>query len=210
LTTFSTARPRRGPVRRARRAVGAVVGASVLVAVLASGTAVAAQGSSVTAETVSPAKWSANVCTALVSYKNDAAKLEKAFEANIKNPKSLSEVKTKFTKFLNDNVSRANQLIASLKKAGTPNAPQGAQFASAIKAGFVQLHDGFQSLVGNAKSVPTGSVSDFESAFNTLQSQLNDLETRNQTTFQAADQFSSPQLNAAFQGQKSCKALSNS
>lgn len=207
MIALSPVRPRRGRVSRARRAVGAVIGASVVVAVLASGTAFGAQGSSVGAATVSPAKWSGQVCTALVSYKTDAAKLEKAFEAGIKNPKSLAEVKTKFTTFLKSNVSRANKLIAALGQAGTPKAPMGAQFAAAIKAGFVQLRDGFKSLVGSAQSVPTASVSDFESAFNTLQSQLNTLETQNQTTFQAANQFSSAQLNTAFQAQKSCKAL---
>ena len=207
MIAFSNLRPGRGRVRRTRRAIGAETGATVLVAVLASGTAFGAQGSSVAAATVSPGQWSGQVCSALVSYKNDAAKLEKTFEANIKNPKSLTEVKTKFTAFLKANVTRANTLIADLQKAGTPKAPMGGQFASAIKAGFVQLRDGFKSLVGNAQSVPTGSVSDFESAFNTLQGQLNTLETQNQSTFQAADQFSSSQLNTAFQAQKSCKSL---
>jgi hypothetical protein len=207
LSAISSVRPRRGPASRIRRAVGAAVGAGALIAVLASGSAFGAQGSSVAAASVSPAKWSGAVCSALVSYKNDAAKLEKIFEANIKNPKSLPDVKAKFTTFLKDNVSRANKLIAALQKAGTPKAPMGGQFASAIRAGFVQLRDGFKSLVSSAQTVPTASVSDFESAFNTLQSQLNTLETQNQSTFQAADQFSSPQLNTAFTAQKSCQAL---
>jgi len=207
LTALFTAGPRRRPLSRARRAIGGGVAAGVLIAVLASGTAFGAQGSSVSAATVSPSQWSGSVCSALVSYKNDAAKLEKTFESSIKNPKSLSQVKSKFTTFLNANVSRANKLIASLKSAGTPKTPMGAQFASAIQAGFVQLRDGFKGLVSNAKSVPTTSVSDFESAFNTLQGDLNTLETQNQSTFQAANQFASPQLNAAFTAQKSCQTL---
>jgi len=207
VTALLTDRSRRRPARRAGRAIGGSLAAGALVAVLASGTAFGAQGTSVSGATVSPSQWSGTVCKALVSYKNDAAKLEKSFESSIKNPKSLTEVKTKFTTFLNANVSRANKLIASLKSAGTPKTPMGAQFASAIQAGFVQLKDGFKSLVSNAKSVPTGSVSDFESAFNTLQSDLNNLETQNQSTFQAANQFASPQLNSAFTGQKSCQSL---
>ena len=209
MTAIPTEHPRRGPASQIRRAIGTTVAVGVLIAALASGTAFAAQGSSVAAGSVSPSTWSGNVCAALGSYKSDAAKLEKSFEAAIKNPKSLTEVRTKFTKFLNDNVTRADKLVAQLKKAGTPKAPSGAQFASAISAGFVQLRDGFKALVPSAQSVPTSSVSAFESAFNMLQTQLNTLETQNQSTFQQADQFSSAPLNTAFQKQKACKALNS-
>jgi len=203
---IATDRPRRGPAARVRTAAGLTVAACTIVTLLGVGTGL---GALTATTTVSPSKWSGTVCTALVSYKNDAAKLEKAFEKSIKNPKSLSEVKAKFTAFLKLNVARANKLVGQLKKAGTPSTPNGGDFANAITAGFVQLRDGFKGLVPTAQAVPTDSASNFESAFQALESNLNDLQTANQGTFQQADQFASPALNSAFQNQKACQSLNN-
>ena len=198
---------RRRRTRSIRRLVGATLAVGVLTAGLASGPAFAASGSTVATRSVSPSTWWGSVCTSLGSYQKDTAKLEKTFDAAIKQHKSLSSVKNEFATFLQASVNRAKQLVSELKKAGTPNAPSGPQFSNAISAGFEQLRAGFDSLVPQARGVPTSSQAGFKAAFTSIVNQINTLETQNQTTFQAAEPFSSAALNTAFQHQQVCKSL---
>ena len=190
-----------------RVVVGSII-ACVLIAVPASGTAFGAQGSSVAASGVAPTKWWGAVCSNLSSYTKDTAKFEKALEAGLKNPKSISDVKAHLIKFLGNNVSRANELIASLKKAGIPNVPNGAQYAAAVQGGFVELRDGLQGLEGDARAAPTNSRAGMQAAISALQTKLSTLGTDSANSEdQAAAQFASPQLTAARQSQKACNQV---
>jgi hypothetical protein len=189
------------------RVTGASIAACVLIGVLSSGVAFGAQGSSVAASSVSPTKWWGTVCSDLVSYTRDTAKYEKALVATLQNPKSPGDVKAKLITFLNSNLNRANSLIATLKRAGTPNAPGGAQFASGLQSGFVQLRDGFKRVIPEARAAPTGSTAALQSAVNAIHGELTTLATQSANTEDAARQLSSPQLTAARQGQKACSSL---
>jgi len=208
VTTSASDRVRRGATSNFRLVtVGSIV-ACVLIAVLASGTAFGAQGSSAAASGVAPNKWWGAVCSNLSSYTKDTAKYEKALEAGLKNPKSISDVKAHLIRFLGNNVSRANELIAALKKAGVPNVPNGAQYAAAVQAGFVELRDGLQGLVGDARAAPTNSRTGMQAAISSLQTKLSTVGTDSANSEdQAAAQFASPQLTAGRQSQKACNTV---
>ena len=147
------------------------------------------------------------MCSVLTSYTNDTAKFEKALVATLQRPKSASDVKTKLITFLTSNQHRATSLIAALKRAGTPNTPDGPQFASALQSGIIQLRDGFKSLIPEAQAAPTGSVAALQAAINAIHDKLTTLATQGANTEQAARQAESPQLTAARQSQKACNSL---
>jgi hypothetical protein len=199
-----TDRPR--PRCRTRRMLAAA-GACTVVIALAAGTASAAPNVPAAA---SPTSWSRNVCTALSSFSADIKKLDQNFSKATQNSKSLAGIKTQYVAFLQHNVSRTSQLITSLKKAGVPAAPNGKQFAAAIQAGYVNLHDGFSGLVGDAKALPADTVANFKTAFTALQAKIQTLETQNQNAFAGADQFQSPVINNAFNTVAACKKLNSS
>jgi hypothetical protein len=117
--------------------------------------------------------------------------------AELNDVKSLSDVKSQFITFLNNNATRADRLIASLKRAGSPNAPGGVQFATAISAGFIQLRDGFKRLVPEARSARTGSSADVQAGVQKLQSELTTLGDQSGNVEQAASRAESPPMTLA-------------
>jgi hypothetical protein len=155
----------------------------------------------------SPTAWSGQVCQALTTYKDDVGKLDKSFEAKVRRSKTLGDIKSRFTTFLRDVATRTDKMLGQLRKAGIPDAPEGAQVAVAIQNGMLQLRDAFERLVNESRQLPTGSPADFQTAFRTLQGHITDSESQNQAVFRQASGFSSPSLERAFRSQAACKRL---
>lgn len=189
-----------------RRVAGASVAAWVLISMVASGTALGGRGPSVAAAGVSPQKWWGTVCADLNAYTKDTAKFQKTLVATLNNPKSLGDVKAHLVGFLHSNVARADTLIADLKKAGTPNAPNGAQYATAIRAGFVQLRDGLEGLLPDANAAPTESKAGMQAVISTLQAKVTAVGNQGAAAEDAARQAAAPQLTAARLKTKACNA----
>jgi hypothetical protein len=192
---------------RNRRATVASVAGWVVIAVLASGTAFGAQGASVPGSSVSPRNWWGTVCSELSAYTKDTAKFGNTLVEALKDAKSPSDARASLIKFLNNNVSRADKLITSLRKAGSPNAPNGAQFASATQAGIAQLRDGLQGLLPEAKAAPTSSTAAMQSAITTLQTNVSAVGSQSGNAERAAQQLLSPSMLAARQATKSCNSV---
>jgi hypothetical protein len=191
------------------RIAGAGVAAGVLIAVLTSGFAFGAQGASKAGARVAPKQWWGTVCSDLVSYTNDTARFERTLVAALDNPKSPSDVKAKLITFLTNNLTRVKSLLAALKRAGVPNAPGGAEYASSLQSGFGQLVAGFKGLIPEARAAPTGSMPALQSAVNVIHGELITFGAQGANTEAAARQRSSPELIAARQQQPACKSLSN-
>jgi hypothetical protein len=196
---------RAAPRRAWARLLAAAAAGTVLVAL---GPAASAGASGVTGaptKTVPAGSWSRQVCQALTTYKNEVGKIEKNFTAKLKHPKSLDEVKSKFSAFLQLVVSRTDKLIASLRRVGEPKVPSGPDITVAIQNGFLQLRDNFRALFTESQQIPTTDATAFRTAFATLQTNLSGAETDNQAFFRRASRFDSPELSRAFNGQAACK-----
>ncbi len=203
--TTEHSRPRDGG-RLVRRAVAAVAVGTVALTV----TIGAASAAPAVPAASSPVTWSGNVCQALNSFQHDIQSLDQKFTKATQNDKSLANIKARYVGFLQSNVSRTTKLVNALQKAGAPAAPNGVQFADAIRAGYVNLHDGFNSLVTDAKALPTDTVGNFQTAFAAVQAKIQGLETNNQAAFNGANQFQSQAVNDAFAQLAVCKKLNSS
>ena len=53
----------------------------------------------------------------------------------------------------------------------------------------MDLHDGFNSLVSDAKALPTDTLTSFMAAFAVVDTKVQSLETQNQAAFSGANQF---------------------
>ena len=62
----------------------------------------------------------------------------------------------------------------------------------------MDLHDGFSSLVSDAKALPTDTLTSFMAAFAVVHTKVQSLETQNQAAFSGANQFQSQAINDAF------------
>jgi hypothetical protein len=202
----TTEHPRRRIRTRLVRWSLATTGVCTLTVALAVGTASA--GPSIPAAT-SPVAWSGTVCQALNSFQTDIKKLDQNFAKATQNSKSLANIKAKYLTFLQSNAARTARLVTVLKKAGNPAAPNGAQFASAIQAGYVDLRAGFVSLVTDVRALPTDTLSSFKTAFGAVQTKIQGLETQNQAAFNGASQFQSQAINDAFSKVAACKKLNS-
>ena len=192
--------------RRRARLLGLAMAGAFLIG-LAPG---AAAGASAPAKAVSPARWSRQTCQALASYKSDVTKLEQSFTAKLKHPKSLGQIRSRFSTFLLDVTARTSKLVAALRGVGDPTVSNGSQVNVAIQNGFLQLRDDFHSLFTESQQIPTTDPAAFQAALQTLETNLNQAESQNQAFFHRASQFDSPELTRAFNAEPSCRPLRSS
>jgi len=189
---------RRHPARRA-----VLVAACTAGVLLASSSGVGAARASAP---VPPNRWWGTICRDFNAYTKDTGKYERVLVTTLQNPRSLSDVRTKLIQYLNSNIIRANELLATLRRAGVPAVPGGAQYAAAIQSGFVQLRDGFEGLLPDARATPTSSATAVQDAVNGMRTKLMVLASQSSSTIDAANQAAAPQLLAARQAQKACRA----
>ena len=193
--------------RHCARRLAAATAGTILIALAPAASAGASGASGAPAKTVSPASWSRQACQTLVSYERDVAKLEKSFTAKLKHPKTLEDIKSKFSAFLGDVAGRTDKLLASLRSVGDPKVSNGPQVSSAIQNGFLQLRDDFHSLFTESQQIPTTDPTAFRAALGTLQTNLTQAESQNQAFFHRASQFDSPELSQAFKHESACRPL---
>lgn len=85
---------------------------------------------------------------------------------------SVAEVKQKLQPFASALVSAFDRLIAGMKAAGTPAIPNGKAVANRFVAAFDQFRGAFVQARSQYAQLPTDSLSSFESAARTVNSQL--------------------------------------
>jgi hypothetical protein len=149
------------------------------------------------------------VCQALNSFQTDLKKTDQSFSTATQSSQSLKAIKAKYVAFLQTNANRTARLITALKQAGNPKAPTGAQFAAALRAGYVDLRAGFLSLLPDARALPTDTLANFQAAFAKVQAKIQTLQTQNSATFNGANQFESQVINDAFSKVAACKKLNS-
>jgi hypothetical protein len=174
---------------------------------LVAGTAINA-----TAATTPAAQWAPKFCTAISNFQthltNDGTQADAVLSGNIT---SLNAAKNALASFMNKATTDADTAITALKKAGAPDAPNGAKIASAFVTAMQNARSLFVSAKNDAQHLPTKNLKSFEAATQKITSKLNrggNEITNSFSNVQALD--TSGQIAAAAAASPACSFLSGS
>jgi len=163
------------------------------------------------ASTVPAAQWAPKFCTALSTFQahltRDGTKADAVLSGNIT---SLTAAKTTLADFMGKAVTDADNAISALKRAGTPNAPNGSKISAAFVKGFQNARGVFASARTNSQHLPTKTLSAFESSMKKITSDLNKGSAGITASFANVQTLdTSGKVGAAVQAEPACAFLKN-
>jgi hypothetical protein len=126
------------------------------------------------ASTVTPGTWAPKFCGALSTFQQDLSSQGTQADAVLSgNITSLTQAKTTLATFMSRAVKDADTALTSLKKAGTPNVPNGSKIAGQFTSAFQNARSLFASAKTQAQRLPTKTLSGFESSTKKVTANLN-------------------------------------
>jgi hypothetical protein len=154
---------------------------------------------------VSASDYVASVCGAIVdlrsTVKSDQASAQQALTTGGNDP---AAVKEQLSKFISEVASATQQLAAEVKNAGTPDVPNGDQFASRLNNRLDQITTAVQGAENKVNALPTSSPQAFSSAAQSFDANF----TQQISQFSQLDPSSgSPELKQAADQNSDCQSL---
>ena len=166
---------------------------------LALGLVATQAGAALPTKTVPPKQWAKTVCPALADFVSTFQSIDQQLSSGVSAPEAqeiiLSGIET--TK------GTAADVVASIKRAGTPKASKGKQTSSAMAKGFRDMQDTLTGAQGVIADLPTDSLEAFANASQ---------EVRDETVKELDEIFTSfkkldKTVNRALNADKACKAI---
>ena len=118
-----------------------------------------------------------------------------------------ASTKAAFVEFYGAAAGDTKNLIADLRRAGTPNVASGTKIAKKLVAGASAARVVFKRAVASAKNLPTSDKAAFLLAVGKLQQQLQRATDPILAALQAGGSVSSAALDRAFAGQPQCQVF---
>ena len=162
----------------------------------------------ISAHQVDPTVWAETVCTSLTSWGQDL----KNSGASLLTPLSgitttLPEVRTGLGQFLTAAIFRTQELLTQLSDAGSPNAPNGNDFAGVIHDGVTAAQQTFIEGQPEAQALPDDPQG-FQVDAQALVQKLDDAGRQVAALVHTAEtQVKSPVLRRAFASEPACAGL---
>jgi hypothetical protein len=151
---------------------------------------------------ISTATYVKTVCSAISPLERDVVTRTQALSGST--AASAVQAKKTLEGFLGAVAEDADQAVARISAAGTPDISNGKAVANEIVKAFTQLRDAMHAAATKASSLPTHSASAYKTAAQALnakvRSSLNNID---------ASGLSNPDIEAAAANEPVCKSLSS-
>jgi hypothetical protein len=154
-----------------------------------------------------PSAWTHAICTSIAAWERQVTKRAGGLQSL--NSAGAAKVKKKLVAFLGGVVTDTQTLINSVKKAGTPAIPHGADAAGAVQRGLLQTKVFFARDLAQAKKLPVKPVSKFAAGASRLGASLDAQGTKVAAIFDSLDKrYPSIALAKAMKRDPACRILS--
>jgi hypothetical protein len=165
-----------------------------------------------TATTTTAAEWAPKFCAAISSFQahltSDGSEADAVLSGEIAN---LKTARNALATFMSKATKDTDTAITALKKAGTPDAPNGAKVAAVFVKALQNARSLFASAKSDAEHLPTNNLKSFEAATQKITNKLKRGSTGITNSFsnvQALD--TSGDIGAAVRAEPTCAFLQNS
>jgi hypothetical protein len=159
-------------------------------------------------EAVDPAEWVESVCTSLTGWRNDLQGSTEEIQQSSPDLSNPEEAQSLLTTFLEDAVTRTDQLLTEIGDAGAPDVEQGAAISTDLQAALEDARDVLAEARDGAQELPTDDPIAFGTGAQELAGSIQDgLNDVGQTFNKLNDQYDAPEVEEAFQSSDTCSAL---
>jgi hypothetical protein len=155
-----------------------------------------------------PTTWVDQVCTALVSWRDDVEAAAGDLGSAVTESASAEDLRSQLSGFLSDVVTRTDGLLEEVDGAGTPDVDQGEAIRADLQSVLADVREVIAGAQQDAESLPTDDLASFATAAQELgtsiQTGIQDVGT---TFADLNDRYDVPELEEAFQANATCGEL---
>jgi hypothetical protein len=156
------------------------------------------------AEGASPDQWSGDICTAVGDWASD---LQTRASQPPKNARTIADVREQLVKFIDDVISRTDQMLADVREAGQPSVEDGDQIARDLLARLQSLRTTLVRARGTVERLPD-DPSKFGPAAQDLGSSIQEAgRDIGDQIDQLDEKYDAKELSEAFDENADCKNL---
>jgi hypothetical protein len=157
---------------------------------------------------VDPATWVDQVCTALVSWRDDVQASAGELGSAVQESASAEDLRSQLSGFLSDVVARTDDLLEEVDGAGTPDVDQGEAIRTDLQGVLGDVREVLAKAEEDAQSLPTDDLASFASAAQELGTSIQTGIQDVGTTFDDLNaKYDVPELEDAFQANENCSGL---
>jgi len=155
-----------------------------------------------------PGDWVENVCTSLVGWRSDLQGSSEELQQSAPDLSNPEEARTVLTDFLDDAVTRTEQLLAEVGDAGAPDVEQGTAISTDLQAALRDARDVLADARAGAEELPTDDPVAFGTGAQELAGSIQDgLNDVGQTFSNLNERYDAPEIEEAFQSSDACTEL---
>jgi hypothetical protein len=155
-----------------------------------------------------PSDWVENVCTSLVGWRSDLQGSSEELQQSAPDLSNPEEARTVLSDFLDDAVTRTEQLLTEIGDAGAPDVEQGSAISTDLQAALRNARDVLADARAGAEELPTDDPVAFGTGAQELAGSIQDgLNDVGQTFTDLNERYDAPEIEEAFQSSDACTEL---
>jgi hypothetical protein len=164
-------------------------------------------GSGASGKSVSAESWAASVCAAVGGWSTDLQNEADSLSGSMDNATSVAEVRDTFVQFLENSVTRSDQMIDEAEAAGTPDVDQGGAIADDLIAELEKFRTALEDALAKAKDLPDDPAG-FSQGAQEIGATMEQVGSDAESGIDAIqDKYDSEELTAAFDDAPACQEL---
>jgi len=126
-----------------------------------SGTVTTPPASTAGGSTLDADRYTSGVCQAMIAWVNDLQASSATIGTQVVGASSLDDAKQDFVTYIDEQVQRTDDLIATIDSLGAPDVEQGAEAQQALLDAFDQVKSVFERAKSDAEELPTTDPNSF-------------------------------------------------
>jgi hypothetical protein len=157
----------------------------------------------------SAGKWADTFCGAISTWQKTIKKGSSTLSSTVAGAAATGDLKAaraKLVGYLHGAVVATRKMSDTVSHAGAPAVPNGGKLQTAVIAGFGSVAAFFQKAAARAAHIPTTSAASFAQATIALGRDISAGAQKIGAALGAVGNYSSPTLDKALRGSKTCKA----
>ena len=165
-------------------------------------------GGEATGEAADSDEWVESICTSLTGWRNDLQESTQEIQRSALDLSNPEEAQSLLTTFLEDAVTRTDQLLSEIGEAGAPDVEQGTAISTDLQAALDDGRDVLAEARDGVQELPTDDPIAFVSGAQELAGSVRDgLNDVGQTFDQLNDRYDAPEVEEAIKSSDTCSAL---
>ena len=159
-------------------------------------------------EAADPGEWVESICTSLTGWRDDLQESTQEIQQSAPDLSNPEEAQSLLTTFLEDAVTRTDQLLSEVGEAGAPDVEQGTAISTELQGALEDARDVLAEARDGAQELPTDDPIAFGTGAQELAGSIQDgLNDVGQTFNQLNDRYDAPEVEEAFENSDTCSGL---